>query len=128
MLEDAKVMAIVPVHDLGRARTFYEKMLGLIPREVNEAEGQVIYSLNDTGLLVYQTEAAQGEATKAGFVVGDLAKEMADLKNHGVVFEEFDLPGLKTVNGVVESSQGKGAWFKDLDGNYLSIMEPKQPV
>ena len=125
MLEDAKIMAVIPVRDLGRARTFYEKMLGLSPQEVHDKEGEVVYSLNNTGLLVYQTEAPRGEATKVGIIVGDLAKEMGDLKGHGVVFEDFDLPNLKTVDGVVEGPQGKAAWFKDLDGNYLGIMEAK---
>jgi catechol-2,3-dioxygenase len=127
MLEDAKITAVIPVSDLGKARTFYEKMLGLRPQEVHEAEGEVQYVLNGTALLVYKTEAAQGEATKAVFIVDDLAKEMDDLRNHGVVFEDFDLPGLKTVNGVFEAPQGKGAWFKDLDGNYVGIMEAKWP-
>jgi hypothetical protein len=92
---------------------------------VHEVEGEVTYSLNNTGLLVYQTEAPRGEATKVGLIVGDIAKEMSDLRNHGVVFEDFDLPNLKTVDGVVEGPQGKAAWFKDLDGNYLGIMEAK---
>jgi len=125
MLADATVMAVIPVSDLGRARTFYEKMLGLVPQEVHETEKEAVYLLNDTGLLVYQTEAARGEATKVAFMVRDLAKEMNDLRNHGVVFEEFDLPGLKTEDGVADGSQGKAAWFKDLDGNYLGIMEAR---
>jgi catechol-2,3-dioxygenase len=125
MLEDVRVTAVIPVSDLGKARAFYEKMLGLRPEEVREAEGEVMYSLNGTRLLVYQTEAAKGEATKAGFIVDDLAKEMADLRSHGVVFEDFDLPRLKTVDGVLERAEDKAAWFKDLDGNYISIMEAK---
>jgi len=126
MLTDATIMAVIPVGDLGRARTFYEKMLGLVPQEIHEGEREVVYLLNNTRLLVYQTEAARGEATKVAFVVADLAREMNDLRNHGVVFEDFELPGLKTVDGVAEGPQGKAAWFKDLDGNYLGIMEAKQ--
>jgi predicted enzyme related to lactoylglutathione lyase len=126
MLADAKIMAVIPVRDLGRARTFYEKMLGLSPQAGGDAEDGLVYSLNNTGLLVYETEAPRGEATKAVFAVGDLATEMGDLRSHGVVFEDFDLPDLKTVNGVFEGPQGRTAWFKDLDGNYLGIMEPNQ--
>jgi catechol-2,3-dioxygenase len=125
MLADATIMAVIPVSDLGRARTFYEKMLGLVPQEVHETEREAVYLLNDTGLLVYQTEAARGEATKVAFMVGDLAKEMNDLRNHGVVFEDLDLPGLKTEDGVADGPQGKAAWFKDLDGNYLGLMETR---
>jgi len=59
-----------------------------------------------------------------GFVVDDLFAEMADLRKRGVVFEEYDVPGLKTVNGVVEMGKmGKGAWFKDSEGNILSISQ-----
>jgi catechol-2,3-dioxygenase len=123
MLDDAKVMAVIPVSDLHKARIFYEKMMGLTPREVYEAEEQIVYSLNGTDLLVYKTDAPKGEATKVSLVVGDLAKEMDILKNHGVVFVDLDLPGLKTVEGVAEGPEGKAAWFKDLDGNYLALME-----
>jgi len=125
MLEDARIVAVIPVRDLGRARTFYEKMLGLRPQKVDEEEGGVSYYLNNTGMYVYETEAAPGEATKLTFQVSDLAKEMSDLRNHGVVFEDFDLPNLKTVNGVAEGAYGKRAWFRDLDGNYISVMEEK---
>ncbi|MCL5734387.1 MAG: VOC family protein [Actinobacteria bacterium] len=125
MLDDARILAIVPVSDLHKARVFYEKMMGLQVKEAHEAEEDVTYSVNDTDLLVYKTDAPKGGATKVGFVVGDLAKEMDILKNHGVVFEEFDLTGLKTVNGVAEDARGKAAWFKDLDGNYLSLFESK---
>ena len=125
MLQDATIMAVIPVRDLGRARVFYEKMLGLSPREVDEAQGEAVYFLNETGLLVYQTGVSPGEATKVAIVVSDLEKEMSDLRSHGVVFEEFDLPGLKTVNGVAERAQDKGAWFKDLDGNYIGLVQKK---
>ncbi len=123
MLGDAKVMAIVPVHDLSKARTFWEKMIGLTPDEVHDPEGEVVYLLNETALLVYQTQAELGGATKVSFLVKDLAQEMSDLKNHGVVFEDIDLPGLKTVNGVVEGPRGKAAWFKDLEGNWIGLMQ-----
>ena len=125
MLSSARVMPVIPVSDLNRARVFYEKMLGLKPQEVYEADGEVVYSIGDSSLLVYQTQASLGEATKVAVLVDDLAKEMSDLKNHGVVFEDFDLPGLKTVNGVAERDQDKGAWFKDLDGNYLGLVQKK---
>ena len=125
MLQNARIGAVIPTKDLGRARTFYEKMLGLVPeRQVDDAE-EVFYSLNGTDLMVYRTDAAPGEATKVAFQVDDLDGEMADLRNHGIVFEDFDLPYLKTVNGVMEMPEGRAAWFKDLDGNYLVITEMK---
>jgi hypothetical protein len=67
-----------------------------------------------------------------GWEVADLDATMAALKARGVVFEEYDLPGLKTVNGIVHiagnyPSKGiseKGAWFKDSEGNLLGIGQP----
>jgi hypothetical protein len=123
MLGDAKVMAIVPVHDLGKARTFWEKMVGLTPSEVHDPEGEVMYLLNDTALLVYRTNAELGGATKVSFLVKDLVQEMDSLKNHGVVFEEVHIPGLDTVNGIVEGPRGKAAWFKDLEDNWIGLMQ-----
>jgi catechol-2,3-dioxygenase len=123
MLRNATAMAVIPTGDLGRARVFYEKMLGLQPQE--EADGEVMYSIGTSTLLLYQTQASRGEATKAVILVNDLAQEMSDLRNHGVVFEDFDLPGLKTVNGVAEREQDRGAWFKDLDGNYIGLVQKK---
>ncbi len=123
MLQDARIAAVIPVTDFGRARVFYEKMLGLVPEMEFKSGGQAIYSLNDTRLMVYQTDAAPGAATKVSFRVDDLDAEMAELREHGIVFEDFDLPHLKTVNGVMEMPEGRSAWFKDLDGNYLVLSQ-----
>jgi catechol-2,3-dioxygenase len=125
MLENAKVMAVIPFHDLLRAQTFYEKMLGLVPVQGSLSEGEAVYSFGGTSLLIYSTQAELGGATKVSLIVPDLETEMATLKNHGVVFEDFDMPNLKTVNGVAEDAYGKGAWFTDLEGNWLSLREFK---
>ncbi len=92
---------------------------------MHEGDAEVVYSIGTSALLVYQTQASRGEATKAAILVDGLGKEMSDLRNHGVVFEDFDLPGLKTVDGVAEREQDKGAWFKDLDGNYIGMVQKK---
>ncbi len=55
------------------------------------------------------------------WITNDLEGEVAALKARGVVFEEYDLPGLKTVNSVATLAQGKGAWFKDSEGNLLAV-------
>ena len=125
MFEDAMAMAVIPVHDLGKARTFYEKMLGLTPYPGARGEGEAFYSVGSTQLMVYQTAAELGGATKVTLVVKDLDKEMSNLKNHGIVFVDFDLPNLKTTNGMVEDEHGKAAWFKDLEGNWIAMWQPK---
>ncbi|MGH2654353.1 MAG: VOC family protein [Actinomycetota bacterium] len=48
---------------------------------------------------------------------------MAELRAKGVTFEEYDMPGLKTVNGIAELGGEKGAWFKDPEGNILSVSQ-----
>ena len=101
-------------------------MLGLTPSDAGTSGGEVVYSLGDSKLMVYETGAELGGGTKATFVVRDLDKEMADLQNHGVRFEELDLPNLKTTNGVIEDEHGKTAWFKDPEGNWIALLQPNK--
>jgi catechol 2,3-dioxygenase-like lactoylglutathione lyase family enzyme len=123
MLQDARIVAVIPVKDFARARSFYENVLGLLPERAMEDADQVVYSLNGTRLMVYRTGVELGEATKVGFLVSDLDREMQDLRAHGVKFEDFDLPGFKSVDGVMERPGGRAAWFRDPDGNYLVLRE-----
>ena len=124
MLSDATVYGVLPATDFERAKKFYEGTLGLKPADIPTDQGYVLYSTKQGTFLVYLTQAPGGAATALGFVVDDLFAEMADLRKRGVVFEEYDVPGLKTVNGVVEMGKmGKGAWFKDSEGNILSISQ-----
>jgi hypothetical protein len=58
-----------------------------------------------------------------GFLVEDVASEVAALKARGVVFQEYDLPGLKTVEGIAEIDPGKAAWFEDSEGNVLGVVQ-----
>jgi hypothetical protein len=68
-----------------------------------------------------------------GWEVEDLEATVAELRSRGVVFEEYDLPGLRTVDGIADiegnyPSKGgvgeKGAWFHDSEGNLLGIGQP----
>jgi hypothetical protein len=56
-----------------------------------------------------------------GWDVDDVEAAVAELRGRGVVFEEYDLPGFKTVDGIAEIAGEKGAWFKDSEGNLLAI-------
>jgi predicted enzyme related to lactoylglutathione lyase len=124
MLTDATVYGVIPAKDFARASKFYESTLGLKRADLPSAEGYVLYSVKEGAFLIYETQAPGGAATALGFVVADLAAEMADLRKRGVVFEEYDLPGLKTVNGVVEMGEmRKAAWFKDTEGNIISLSQ-----
>jgi Glyoxalase/Bleomycin resistance protein/Dioxygenase superfamily len=73
--------------------------------------------------LVYQSEfAGTAKSTSLRFVVEDVRATVEELRGRGIVFEEYDLPGIKTVDGIGEHESGAiGAWFKDPDGNVLQI-------
>jgi catechol 2,3-dioxygenase-like lactoylglutathione lyase family enzyme len=123
MLSDAPVNAVIPAADMARAKHFYSDTLGL--KVSMEMEGGVRYDAGGgTQFFVYQTPSAgQAAHTLASFVVADLDGEMADLRSRGVVFEDYDQPGLKTVEGVADMGEARGAWFKDSEGNILSLVQ-----
>jgi len=125
MLERAEIAAIVPVSDVEAAIRVYGDTLGLpvtarrndIP-ENPEAE----FRAGDGALLVYKsTGAGQARHTIAGFRVDDLDAVVAGLRDRGVLFEEYDLPELKTENGIATVAGVRAAWFKDPDGNILAV-------
>ncbi len=55
------------------------------------------------------------------WMTDDIEADMAELRARGVVFEEYETPEVKTVNGVAAIGQSKGAWFKDSEGNLLAL-------
>jgi predicted enzyme related to lactoylglutathione lyase len=114
--------ATIPAADLDRARKFYEEQLGLTA--VHTGDDGIVYKVGNTYFLLYPTQfAGTAQNTMMGFVVDDLDSTMADLKERGIEFEEYDYPELKTVNGVAEFDAGKGAWFKDTEGNILAVTQ-----
>lgn len=121
MLSDRRVYATIPANNLERAKRWYEEKLGLKPR-TEEAMG-AIYDLGEgTGFLLYPTpNAGKAPNTLATFSSKDVAADVKALRALGVVFEEYDFPGLKTKDGVATIGDRKAAWFKDIDGNILAI-------
>ncbi len=114
----------MPVADLKRAREFYENKLGLKVKEADEKMGEVWYECGQgTMLSIYQRPPVKVEHTQVSFEVDDIEAEMKELRARGVGFEEYDIPemGLKTINGVATMGNYKAAWFKDTEGNILSI-------
>lgn len=84
----------------------------------------ITYLTGDSLVALYPTQfAGTAQHTLGGFIVSDLEAAMADLRAKGVTFEEYDMPGLKTVNGIAELEGERGAWFKDPEGNILSIFQ-----
>jgi extradiol dioxygenase family protein len=121
MLQKSPMYAYIPVKDVARARQFYEEKVGLKPKQ--EIEGGVVYEFAEhTAAFMYPTpNAGTSRASQAFWQVDDLEREVAELRKRGVTFEEYDMPGVKTRNGIAEASMAKTAWFKDPDGNILSI-------
>jgi predicted enzyme related to lactoylglutathione lyase len=122
MLRAAPIRAYIPVSDLSRARNFYEKTLGLAPKE--EYAGGVIYECGGAEVFMYPTKnAGTSKASQAFWQVRDVEAEVADLKVRGVVFEEYDMPGIRMKNSIATGGGAKTAWFKDTEGNILAVSQ-----
>lgn len=125
MLKDALVAAILPAADLERAKTFYTETLGL-PAPNTVAPGTLEFRCGgDTRLIVYQRESGtKADHTVAGWLVEDVEGTVEALREKGVVFEQYDMPNLKTdERGIAVIGDEQTAWFKDPEGNTLSITE-----
>lgn len=124
MLGNHRALPTIPATDLARARRWYEEKLGLKP--AREAVAGLVYELaGGTGFLLYPTEfAGKAPNTLMGFETDDVEGDVAALKAKGVKFEDYDMPGLKTVNSIAMLGALKGAWFRDSENNILSISNP----
>ena len=129
MLESSEVASRLPSQDLERARSFYADKLGLHP--VEERPGGLRYRCGSGYFALFQSSGApSGTHTQMAWEVDDIDAVVAELRGRGVVFEEVDVPGLRTVDGIAEvednypSAGGVGeraAWFRDSEGNLLGI-------
>jgi predicted enzyme related to lactoylglutathione lyase len=122
VLATAPAAAVLIASDARRAWGFYHDTLGLDTEWVPDLPGAFMAQAGEgTTFLVYEGTARAGENTVMGFTVPDLDAAIADLRARGVTFEEYDLPGLKTVNGVASMGNQKSSWFKDTEGNIVSV-------
>ena len=121
-LNHRTVAMMLPVTDVDRARTFYSESLGLDYSGTND-EGSAMYALDGGSSLVLlpRPDSHPSESTAMSFDVDDITSEIGDLEGRGVVFEDYDLPELKTVDHVAVMGSEKAAWFKDPDGNVLCL-------
>ena len=129
MIEFKAVAATLPASDYERAKAWYAEKLGLKP--VNEDGGGAYYEIGSMGFLLYPSQfAGTNQATAAGFGVDDVPAAVTRLREAGVVFEEYDLPDLKTEDGLATMEvAGKtmyGAWFKDSEGNIIALEDATQ--
>jgi catechol 2,3-dioxygenase-like lactoylglutathione lyase family enzyme len=126
VLGDKRVMTAIPVRDVDRARRFYEGLLGLTVVGEPLPDGSQEYECGaGTGVFTYPTaqNAGQSPATLASWQVDDIGTTVKELRDGGVVLEEYDFPGLTTEDGVATLPGARAAWFKDPDGNILNVFE-----
>lgn len=132
LLARGRVATRLPAQDLERARRFYAEKLGLEP--VDERPGGLLYRCGGADFALFaSTGASPGTFTQMAWEVEDVETVVSELKQRGVVFEEVDLPGLRTRDGIAEidgnyPSKGargeRGGWFRDSEGNMLGVGEP----
>lgn len=132
MLEEGGVAARIPAQDLERARAFYADKLGLEPSE--ERPGGLLYRCARGEFALFESKGApSGLHTQMAWEVDDIDATVSELRSRGVVFEEFDVPGLETVDGIAEVSGNypskggigeRAVWFRDSEGNLLGIGQP----
>lgn len=122
MFKPRSVHPTIPVKDLEAARAWYAEKLGIEP--AREAFDGAWYRIGDRDLLIYPSGfAGTNQATTAEFIVDEVPAAVADLRDRGVVFEDYDFPELKTVEGIATFGDQQSAWFRDLDGNILALTD-----
>jgi catechol 2,3-dioxygenase-like lactoylglutathione lyase family enzyme len=132
MLSNGRVATRLPAQDLERARRFYAEKLGLEP--VEERPGGLLYRCGDTEFALFASAGgASGDHTQMGWEVDDIDATVRELRDRGVMFEEYDFPGIRTEGGIADiegnypSKGGTGeraVWFHDSEGNLLGIGQP----
>jgi catechol 2,3-dioxygenase-like lactoylglutathione lyase family enzyme len=123
MLSNSRVTTILPVVDAERARDFYGRVLGL--KDLG-ASGDGKYLFETSGgllALLPKPEPTKAEHTALSFEVPNASDAVLGLSARGVTFEDYDLPGLRTVDKVCVLGSEKAAWFRDTEGNILCIHE-----
>jgi catechol 2,3-dioxygenase-like lactoylglutathione lyase family enzyme len=122
VLSDQTLVAFVATEDAARARAFYEATLGL--RLVEDGPVALVFDANGTRLRVAKVgRVTPATYTVLGWQVGDIVAQVEGLASRGVQFERF--PGItQDAAGIWTTDDGdRVAWFKDPDGNVLSITE-----
>jgi predicted enzyme related to lactoylglutathione lyase len=123
MLQKHPMYAYIPANDMARARAFYEKKIGLTPKE--ETAGGVVYEFGEhTACFLYPTpNAGTSKASQAFWQVDDIEREVAELKQRGVTFEMYDMPEARIDGPIVTAGGARAAWFKDTEGNIMAVIQ-----
>jgi predicted enzyme related to lactoylglutathione lyase len=120
-----RVSAVLCSTDLARSQTFYEQKVGLQLSPETIPNHLVFETGDGTSLLVYgRPSANKADHTQVRFWTRDIASDVKELVDRGVVFDELDMGTIKTIDHVATTPIGKSAWFKDPDGNTLALFQP----
>ena len=125
MYGKAFIVPTLPVSDLDRARRWYVDKLGF-----KEVQGEgfpegAMFEAGDFRFVLYKTEAPRGGNTALSIMVDDFDGWVREMRSHGVVFEDYDMPNLHTENGIADYMGVKSVWFKDSEGNILNVGDGK---
>lgn len=124
MLSEAPILPTIPVTDIQKAKEFYEQILGF--KVFKEASDGIVFQAGDnTKFYLYQRGPSKADHTLASFEVTDIEASVDELSEKDIVFEQYDMPGIKTNEKGIAGLEGeeKVAWFKDPDGNILAISQ-----
>ena len=123
LLSDHRAYPTIPAANLGRAKAWYKEKLGLEPAEEHPT-GTIYRLAGGTAFQLYETQyAGTAKNTLMFFTSDDMQADMQELRSHGVKFEEYDMPEMKTVNGIAVAGGAKAAWFKDTEGNTMALIQ-----
>jgi catechol 2,3-dioxygenase-like lactoylglutathione lyase family enzyme len=116
----------LPAQNVARARAFYADKLGLKP--YREHADHLYFEVGRTTFIIFpSTGAPSGTHDQLGFIVDDVESTVARLQSKGVTFEIFPGPrGATMKNAIMDRGSMKAAWFKDSEGNLISIAEFSQ--
>lgn len=121
MLSQAPVAAVLPAMDIARAKKFWTEQVGL-SLKMDDQGMFVLEAGAGTVLVIYdRQDPKRGGNTQVSFMVKDIEAEVEQLRSRGVKFEDYDMPGLKTVNGIASHGDQKSAWFIDTEGNIIAV-------
>lgn len=125
MFENLMATAVLPASDLDRAQRWWRDVLGRDPVYAQAEIGNLFFDVGGMTVLVYRTVfAGTAENTTLNLVTDDLDRDVPALRERGVVFHDYDLPGLETVDGIADMDGLRSAWFSDSEGNIIAIGEP----
>jgi predicted enzyme related to lactoylglutathione lyase len=120
-LTGAKAAGVLPVEDYGRAKAFWEEKAGFPVQDMDQEGVGMLQAGEGTQVLLYTRERTRAEHTALAFNVSDIEATVDDLRGRGVTFEEYDMPGIKTENGIAWMGSTGSAWFVDTEGNIISL-------